>query len=94
MANDMLSTPYISMFDKAPKPKGRKRIHAEEDLKQNGNRASLDYYYKNRDEQLNKRIEYYNKNKDKILEHKRQYYIKKKSEKNKVDQVDNLNKLD
>jgi hypothetical protein len=49
MAEDMLSTPYISMFDRPHRSRGRPRLHTEEEMKQIKRDNFLRYYDKNRE---------------------------------------------
>jgi hypothetical protein len=72
MADDMLSTPYVSVFDKTLKTRGRpSKYKTEEEKIQARRETAITFYYNNQDYiALQKKI-YYQNNKEAVLERQR-----------------------
>jgi hypothetical protein len=55
LENNSLSTPYVSMYDRPRRPRGRPRLHTEEEMQQIKRDNFLRYYDKNREAVVEKK---------------------------------------
>ena len=76
--NYSLDEPYISVYDRPKKPRGRPKIYTDEELKERRKETYKKHYENNRDYDLLQKSIYYELNKETQNARRRAYYQKHK----------------
>ena len=78
MTNNDLSQPYISIYDRPQRLRGRPKIYTDEELKERRKETYKKHYENNRDYYLLQKSIYYELNKETQNARRRAYYQKHK----------------
>ena len=78
MTNNDLSQPYISIYDRPQRPRGRPKIYTDEELKERRKESYKKHYENNRDYYVLQKSVYYELNKESVNARRKAYYQKHK----------------
>ena len=78
MTNNDLSQPYISIYDRPQRLRGRPKIYTDEELKERRKESYKKHYENNRDYYVLQKSVYYELNKESVNARRKAHYQKHK----------------